>query len=310
MTKKYDYNTAVLSERDGMAAASGPYNNNLRSAAKDLGAEWKLPCNLDETGAWVLPLERADELRALLAECYGEFVDELAGEEPVVEEAEPVEVKRMLVRATDTLDGRKRGIERLSIAGVEVARIWRGKAGKRDFHDPAKVYLADGVELVSGGFKMDDAGRMQPVGETVLSVDLPVDAENTVEFEVLVEDSTQEQRFSEAVEKEAAKVEGFDKTVYERVAALVSLEDFAPEANKFDLAIGSSSRLPSRAYAYLLNREGDSDCPSAMKNALTAVRRRVAGGEPETLPEWSVSAHERLAIRNRAIGTACLPLGR
>lgn len=300
MTKKYDYNTAVLWNRDDMAAASGPYNASLREGAKELGAEWTRPRDGGETGAWTLPLERADELRGLLVECYGEYVDEFADETPeeAQQEAAPVATKLMQLRVTDNFDGRKRGTERLAVAGVDVARIWRGKARGNEQHDPAKVYLADGVELVSGGFEMDDAGRMQPVGETVLSVELPEGAENTVEFEVVAEDATQEERFSEAVEAAAKKVEGDDAKAYAEARKLASGERQV-DVNEWDKQFGATPKRMRRGwvYAYLHARNEDPDCPAALREVRNAVKRRVEGGEPEVMAEWLHSAHERLAIR-------------
>ncbi|WP_209428455.1 hypothetical protein [Pararhodobacter sp. SW119] len=205
---------------------------------------------------------------------------------------------RTLVRVTDTFDGRKRGTERLSIAGVEVVRIWRGKADRRQFHDPAKVYFAEGVELVRGGFAMDDAGRMQPDGETVLSVELPAGAENTLEFEVLGGDDNAEERFSEAVEAKAAKVEKDDVQAYESARKLASGERQV-DVNEWELQFGCTPRPMHRGwvYAYLHQRAYERDCPAALREARAAVGRRVAGGDPETLPAWSHSAHERIAIR-------------
>jgi hypothetical protein len=308
MHKKYEYGTAFLWNRDGFAAASGPYNNSFRQDAKELGAEWKLGRSREEAGAWVVPLERADELRELLKSCYGEFVDELAGEvleadEAEEEVAEQVETKRMLVRAKDTFDSRKRGTERLYVAGVEVARIWRGKAGKNEFHDPAKVYLADGVELVSGGFEMDDRGAMSPEDGTVLSVELPADAESTVEFEVLGEDNESEERFSEEVERKAERREYEDKLAYDRAAKLVAADTF--DMNDWERFYCAEPKGPMRAgwvYGYTQKRVEDADCPQALKEARAALERRAAKGAPEVLAAWNVSAHEKLSIR-RAISS-------
>ncbi|RDC68087.1 hypothetical protein DLJ49_20155 [Rhodovulum sp. 12E13] len=294
-----DTDTAYLFELDGQAAGKGPFSGSFRHAAKSAGARW----NADEK-AWVLPLEQADDMRAALKTAYGAFVDELAGEPAEVER------KRYLVELTGPVS-LGRGTHKMCVGTVTVATFWQGRAGRRQLLDPVRLYLGDGVELVSGGWKDGDRvpGEAVQVSEgTVLSVKLPATVaeagEGSGHLRVIGEDAGASER---RVEKAEAEVMANDSDAYRRLQATVRLpagrflnsveraEQDRQNAEFSGVPLGRRSSAWLLAYArHRLETEG---CPAALRAAVEAYDRRLAGGEPEELPKFSLSAHERLAVR-------------
>ena len=285
--------------RVGQAAGKGPFNGDFRNAAKSAGARW----NADEK-AWILPLEQADDMRAALTAAYGAFVDELAGE--------PAEVdrKRYLVELSGPIAGR-RGTTKLCVGTVPVATFWQGRAGRRQTDDPVRLYLEDDVELVSGGWKdgMRAEGETVDVEEgTVLSVELPVTvAESAGEgdyLRIVGEDTDAGRRRAEKAE---AEVMSNDEEAYRRLRSTVRAPDdrfrhshwlasASIQNADFD-GVPLDKTAPAWPLAYARKRLATAGCPAAPRAAVEAYERRLEGGGPEELPEFSVSAHERLAVR-------------